>query len=247
MDEIKPDFEALIAWPRRYPQGAAAVFLFVAGLVALRGEVASLAGALFGAGAALLGAWVTQWNTQRGSAAEKVERAANARRFLTPELRRGVERVMRIHNRAIVNFSAHALQMDPPNDKKADFVPIRPVLYPTAPQLHDLPGEDALALIEFYDSLNEIDRLVSEWYDRDDNGPRENFYNVVLEAADKSLGRAHVCIERFDIDGAYPPKNPVIGTLLERAAKAIDETPKVRESVMRKREALSESAHKQKP
>ncbi|MEX4004899.1 hypothetical protein AB4Y38_39275 [Paraburkholderia sp. EG285A] len=245
MDELKPDFAALVAWARRYPQGAAAVFLFAAGVVALSCGVASLAGALFGAGAALLGAWVTQWNTQRSSAAEKSGREANARRYMTPELRRVVERVLHIHNRAIVNYSAHALQMQAPNDKKDDFVPIRPVLYPSAPQFHDLPGEDALALIELYDSLNEIDRLVHEWYDRDDPGPRENFYNVVLEAADKSLGRAHLCIERFDLDSAYPPKNPMIGTLLERVVKAIGETPKVRESVIRKREALSESAHRQ--
>lgn len=241
MEELKPDFDALTGWPRRYPQGAAAVLLFVAGVVALRFDVASLAGALFGAGAALLGGWVTQWNAQRSSAVEKVEREANARRYMTPELRRALERVLHIHNRAIVNFSAYKLRLQPPDDKKADFVPIRPVLYPTAPQFHDLAGDDALALIELYDSLNEIDKLVCEWYDRDYVGPRENFYNAVLEAADASLDHARVCIQRFDIDAAYPPKNPALGTLLERTNKAIEETPKVRESVVRKSQAIEDA------
>ena len=98
-----PALRRSLSHAKKNPQLALAAVLFCIGLVALA-KIAALAGALFGAGAALLGAWVTEYNNRRASTEERVRRQIEARHFLAPELHRAILRVLYIHERAIPNF-----------------------------------------------------------------------------------------------------------------------------------------------
>jgi hypothetical protein len=103
--------------------------------------------------AALLGAWFTELNKRRADAVDKKNREANAVAALAPELQRTIERVRFILDRSVVNFACEsAVDETKPNDLQTDFRPYLPTLYPNAPQVRDLPGAKALALIRYYDS-----------------------------------------------------------------------------------------------
>lgn len=228
MDELKPDLRAFWELFRRNPQLALSGALFFAGILGLAFGVPAIAGAMFGAGATMLGGWITTNNTQRASAAQKVERETNAKRYLIPELLRLIDKVIHIHQRALANYSSavggHAL----PNDIQADFEPFMPVLYPTAPQFHDLTGDDAVSLVEFYDSLHALDTLVKQWYDRPDQ-LKTNIFNVILHAVDQSLEKARVCVERFNIDVLYPAKHESVGPTSQKIERALSQSGQARE------------------
>ena len=89
-------------------------------------------------------------NEQRPDIVEKSQQHAATRLYLAPELYRTIERVLYIHSRAIANFiSASAEHGIQPNDLKEDFLPHFPVLYPNAPEVRQLPANDAAALSAF--------------------------------------------------------------------------------------------------
>lgn len=193
-----------------------AALLFTIGIVSLSSSAPTIAGALFGAGASLLGAWVTELNYRRSSAEDKARREADARRYLAPELNRTIERALYIHQRAIPNFTSASVEHEiKPNDLQEDFIPYMPVLYPNAPQVQDLPGDDATALITFYDSLHALDKFVHDWWEREEQLP-VNIFNMILKLADDSLVFAGVCIERFELEKLYPPPYESWGTLSSR-------------------------------
>lgn len=52
--------------------------------------VPPLGGALVGAGASLLGAWMTEWNKKNSADIEKTSKQAEARQYLVPELTRTI-------------------------------------------------------------------------------------------------------------------------------------------------------------
>jgi hypothetical protein len=225
MDELKPDFQEVWETLRRNPQLALSSALFFGGILGLAFGVPAIAGALFGAGATMLGAWITSNNLQRSSAAEKAARESSAKRFLTPELKRVIDKVLHIHQRALVNYSSAAADRELPGDIQADFVPFMPVLYPNAPQVHHLTGDDAVALVEFYDSLHALDKLVGHWYDRPGQ-KKVNIYNVILHDADRSLALAQACVPRFDIDTLYPAKHESVGPTSRQIERALSDSTK---------------------
>ena len=143
-----------------------------------------------------------------------------ARACLAPELNRTIERALYIHERARANFiCASAENGVKPNDRKEDFLPYRPSLYPAAPQIRDLPAEDAAALSAYYDSLNSLYDHVNDWWGREDQLP-VNIFNSFLHDAAKSLTLAKVCIDRFDLDRRYPPKHEAVGPLSARITRS---------------------------
>ena len=76
-----------------------------------------------------------------------LRRQSEARRYLAPELGRTINRVLYIHSRAIANFVCASAENDiKPNDRKEDFIPKWPALYPNAPQCLALATDDAAAL-----------------------------------------------------------------------------------------------------
>ncbi|PYE22863.1 hypothetical protein C7410_109159 [Paraburkholderia silvatlantica] len=223
MDELIP--RAL----RRNPHLALSALLFFGGILGLAYGVPAIAGALFGAGATMLGGWITLTNTQQASAAEKSRRESDAKRYLTPELFRVITRLLYVHQRAIANYSCAALGHEMPKDEKVDFQPIMPVLYPDAPQFHNLPGDDAVALVELYDSLHVLSGTVTDWYGRPSTLPVQIFH-AILHGVDQSLKQAQPCVPRFDIDKLYPPKHASEGTISQRIAVALQHSDKAREN-----------------
>ena len=73
---------------------------------------------------------------------------------------RTIDPVLFIHGRAIPNFMCASAETGlKPNDRKEDFIPYWPALYPNVPQCQDLAGDDAAALIAFYDFTPHIGRF----------------------------------------------------------------------------------------
>jgi hypothetical protein len=204
------------------PHMAVSIGLFLGGVGALTLNITPLAGSLFGAGGALLGAWITELNKRRTDAEEKAKRQAEAVDALAPELQRTIERVQYILDRAAANFICEAaVNGIETKDQQADFRPYRPTLYPSAPQVRDLPGEKAIALIRFYDSLNDIEKLADDWWEREGQ-LAVNIFNVILHAAEKSLRVGLVCIREFDLEERFPPPYESWGTLTSRIERSLD-------------------------
>jgi hypothetical protein len=218
------------SYVQKNPQLALAAVLVCFGLVALVTQIAALAGALFGASAALLGAWIAEFNNQRAAAEERSRRRSEARQYLAPELHRAILRALYIHERAIPNFICASAENEiKPNDLKEDFIPSWPVLYPNAPQVHELSGDEAMALIAFYDSLHSLAEFVNGWWAREGQLPA-NIFNMIMHNAGESLKLALVCVEKFELERLYPPRNEAVGTISSRieqsfsfAAKALEQ------------------------
>lgn len=211
---------AIFAVVRKNPHMWLSALLFMVGVGFLCANVPTLAGALFGAGASLLGAWVTELNNRRSLAEDKARREAEARRYLAPELNRIIERVLYIHSRAIANFTTESAGNPiKPNDLREDFIPYMPVLYPNAPQFRDLPGDDATALITFYDSLHGLEKFVNDWWGREGQ-LQVNIFNIIMKLATDSLTLASFCVERFELEKYFPPQHESLGILSSRIERS---------------------------
>lgn len=221
---------------RRNPHFALSALLFCGGILGLACGVPAIAGALFGAGATMLGGWISLINTQQANAAEKSRRESDAKRYLTPELFRVVTRLLFVHQRALANYTCAALGHKMPKDEKIDFQPIMSILYPNAPQFHNLPGDDAVALVELYDSLYVLTGTVSDWHDRASQPPI-NIFNAVLHGVDQSLKQAKTCVERFDIDHLYPAKHASVETISHQIDVALTKSNQARENHIKHFEA----------
>ncbi|WP_150591571.1 hypothetical protein [Pandoraea eparura] len=196
--------------------------LFAGGVLAGICGYATFAGALSGAGATLLGAGITEFNVRRSKQEEKLRKQLEARRYFSSELKRVVERTLFIHERACANFGCASMDDGTmPGDLQKDFLPTHPTLYPNVQAFNDLPPEDASSLIEFYDSLNRLERGVNDWWAREGQLP-VNIFNAILHDAKKSVELALACLERFEIDEKFPPQYASQGTLASRLQRTLD-------------------------
>lgn len=238
VNQISIAFRYLRGLAQKNPHMALAATLFVAGAILIRNaSLATIGGALFGAGASLIGAWVTELNKRRTDAEEKAEREIDARGYLAPELRRTIVRALYIHERASANYvSVSAEQTVSTGDLQRDFVPYMPVLYPTSPQFRDLSGEDAVALVAFYDSLHDLHNLVTDWWQREGQLPA-NVFNVIVHSAHKSLVAAQECMTRFEIDTRFPPEYSSHPTLSTRISRSLSFEQGAREHQMARQAA----------
>jgi hypothetical protein len=234
-----PAFGRALAYIRKNPHMGLSVVLFCVASIATAYQIATLAGALFGAGAALLGAWITELNTRRSTSEEKSRRQSDARLYLAPELYRTIQRALYIHERAIPNFICASTESQiKPNDLKDDFIPYWPVLYPNAPQLRDLPGDQAAALITFYDSLHSLAQFVGDWWEREGQLP-VNIFNMILHNADKSLRFALICIKEFHLEQMYPAQHESSGTISSRIERSLSSAENARKQHIARFEAKS--------
>jgi hypothetical protein len=195
---------------RNNPHMALSALLFITGICFLNSKFSMISGALFGAGASLLGAWVTEINKRRTDTEDKKKRESEARMYLAPELKRTIDRVIFIHQRAVANFSNASSaftghQSFELNDLQKDFIPYMPSLYPNSPQFQDLSGDDATTLISYYDSLHALDKDVIDWWNRAGQLP-VNIFLGILTRVDETLILAESCIQSFDLENLYPPK-----------------------------------------
>jgi len=212
---------------QKNPHMVLSASLFLIGIfLLLFSKFSTLSGALFGAGASLLGSWITELNKRRTDTVDKARRESDARRYLAPELNRTIERVLFIHQRAVANFSMASSaftghQSIELNDLQKDFIPHMPSLYPNSPQFQNLSGDDATALISYYDSLHALDKDVIDWWNREGQLP-VNIFLSILTRVDETLTLAELCIKIFDLENLYPPKyesHPTLSSKIETSKK----------------------------
>jgi hypothetical protein len=221
-----------LACLRDNPQLWLSVSLAVGAGIAIHYEVSQLAGALAGAAATLFGTWITSLNVRRAAAEDATRKQNEAQKFLAPELFRMIRRVLYIHERACVNFVCEVMKHDiKPNDKKEDFLPYWPVLYPDTSHFKDLSAERAYSLVIFYDSLATLDRFVNDWWQREDQQPI-NIYNSILHSARECLELALSCIETFNLDEIFPSKQPTHPTLEIRVRRSLESEAQARVNQM---------------
>lgn len=246
MDKIKSFFGEAWGYVQKNPHMGLAALLFLIGIISLPTQLSIISGALFGAGASLLGAWINELNERRSKAEEKARNEADARRYFAAELNRVIERVLYIHGRACPNYMSAVDEYisvenkAKPNDLQSDFLPEMPVLYPSAPQFRELSGDDATALISFYDSLHALDSFVTNWWQREGQLP-VNIFNQILHLSERSLTLALVCIQRFDLEKICPPPYEAWGTLTSR----IERSRSFAKEMLEKHIARIEGHHKQ--
>jgi hypothetical protein len=183
-------------------------------------SAASLGGALFGAAALFIGAWVaetTKAASEKAAAARKME---VAKIYFTPELARVVAQHVYILDRLIANFTAASVKRVTPGDPLTSFRPKRPVLYPTAPQFRDLSEADAARLVEFYDTSHGVTETVDAWIEN--RTPTDvNAYNELMQSVQHSLALGQAAVASFCPDRQYSPLMPASGTLTVRIQKSI--------------------------
>lgn len=204
------------------PHLLVSICLFVLGGIALWHKVSPLAGSLFGAGGALLGSWITELNKRRVDSQEKIKRESLAIAALSPELQRSLERLDYILSRATVNFICESsLSETKPTDSHEDFKPYFPILYPNAPQVRDLPSEKTIALIRYYDSLNELSKIVEDWWEREGQ-LAVSIFNVMMHSAEKSAKMGIICIKEFELEENFPPPYESWDTLTSRIERSLE-------------------------
>ncbi|MBD9643594.1 hypothetical protein IB231_08155 [Pantoea sp. PNT02] len=195
------------------PHLSLSFLLFSAGAAIAFTSLPTLAGALIGGGASLLGAWISDLNSKKQKIEEKKLQESAAKNYARPELYRSIENLIRIHSRALVNTGIWAdveINKRPGlitdvGDKQVDFFPILPVLYPNFENLKHIPSSELYALVRYYDSLYELEKFVKNWWEREGQ-QNYNIYNVILQNAHRSLELALECINIFELDKFIPPR-----------------------------------------
>lgn len=86
MQKIRFSIKQMVAligsYFRKNPHMVLAALLFMIGILFLSTKVSMISGALFGAGASLLGAWITELNKRRTDTEDKARRESDAHRYL---------------------------------------------------------------------------------------------------------------------------------------------------------------------
>lgn len=227
------------------PHFGPSLFLFCLGAIFLTTtRFAIVSGALFGAGASLLGAWISDFNTRKRELNSKYQREIEAIQYLSPELLRTIVHLLHIQGRAIINFNMNFSEnikngevrlplnqnihdLVDLGDLKEDFIPHLPLLYPNASQFKDLNGSKAIKLVLYYDSLFELEMFVKDWWKREGQLP-SNLFNQISHLSEKSLKLALECLAEFDIThSSYD--TPRSGTISEKINKALEDALQTRE------------------
>lgn len=212
---------------RKHPNLSMAVLVFVFGFVAIvihfpteKGST-TLAGALFGSGAAFIGAWVAERKKATEDATADARRQLTARTFFTPELSRVIAVQVGILDRITANFIETSMGRPPiKEDPIASFRPRKPLLYPNASEFKDLSGEDATYLIEFYDATHGIDETVGEWLSTNRRIDFNTFLFLMNMVKD-SLVIGQQLVERFFPDKPFRSNSPASGTLLSQIERVM--------------------------
>lgn len=230
---------------RTNPHLGPSIFLFCLGVLFLSTtKYTAASGALFGAGASLLGAWISDFNSRKKDEASKQVKEVEAVSYLSPELIRTIKRLIYIQHRAIVNYSMNASEnnnriklggslseghIEPValGDQKEDFLPYLPLLYPQAPQLQHLSGKKAVTLVLYYDSLFELEMFVKDWWKREGQ-LASNIFNNISHQSEKSLKLASDCIIEFGIE-QKDNNNIDDNSLLVQISKSLESAIKTRE------------------
>ena len=122
-------------------------------------------------------------------------------------------------DRTIANFICASVGHTPPGDHWTTFKPSKPSLYPGVAEFRDLGTTDAALLVEFYDTVNEIEDLVNRWRESETVWD-VNVWNVLMQRVQHSVATGVVAVERFCPSRQYNTSMPAAGNLIERASKS---------------------------
>ncbi|GAA0680960.1 hypothetical protein ISN75_19020 [Dyella marensis] len=181
----------------------------------------TLAGALFGSGAAFIGTWVAERKKADEDASLKNRRADEAKAFLSPELATIVARQTQILDRISANFVTTSVGSPPLEEPLCTFRPRRPTLFPATADRRDLNSEDAEILVEFYNAIQDIDETIALW-ERSDTRLDFNAFNVLLQEVAHSLTLARLAVLRFCPDQRYSAVMLASGTLLNVVDRSME-------------------------
>jgi len=145
--------------------------------------------------------------------AAQASRALTALGIFAPELARILAQQIHIFDRAIVNFICASAGNPQPTDHWTTFRPWKPSLYPGTAEFRDLTNEDAALLVEFYDSLNDIDDLIGGWRESETVWD-VNVWNYLLQKVHHSVSRGVLAAERCCPSRQYDATMPAAGTLV---------------------------------
>jgi hypothetical protein len=220
----------IVDWFNRQPQLASAGAVFLLGLLAIFTGLpthlgsTTLAGALFGAGASFIGAWVAERNRVTAKKNAEARRMQAARVYFTPELARIIGQQVWALDRLVANFIMASVDKPMPQVEPWEtFRPRRPVLYPAAAQFRDLSDSDATALTDFYDSVHGIAETIENWLETKTR-QEINTWNVLMQSVRDSLRLGAVAVESFCPDRQLSPLMPASGTLMQNIVRSSDGT-----------------------
>jgi hypothetical protein len=150
----------------------------------------------------------------------QASRAEAALRIFAPELARILARQIHILDRSIANFICASVESTQrPNDHWTTFKPSKPSLYPSAAEFRDLSSQDCSLLVEFYDSIIQIEDAVNQLHESEIEWD-VNSWNVLMQGTHHSVGLGVRAAERFCPSREYSPIAPASGSLVERARKS---------------------------
>ena len=119
--------------------------------------------------------------------AAQASRAEAALRIFAPELARILAQQIHILDRSITNFICASVESKQrPNDHWTTFKPSKPSLYPSATEFRDLSSQDCALLVEFYDSINQIEDVVNRLHESEIEWD-VNAWNVLMQGACHSV------------------------------------------------------------
>lgn len=210
----------------KHPNLSLTVIVFACGFLAILTHFpttegsATLAGALFGAGAALIGAWVAERSRATAEKIAEERRLEAARIYFAPELARIIAQQIHVLGRLVPNFTMASVGKPMPQvETWESFRPARPVLYPAAVQFRDLSEADATSLINFYDSVHGIAEMIDSWVEI--KTPQDvNSWNVLMQTVQNSLNIGKIAVQRFCPEGQLSPIAPASGTLIQGIVRA---------------------------
>ncbi len=154
------------------------------------------------------------------------QRADAALSYFAPELARTVARQVHVLDRAIANFIVASTGNQPlPGDTWASLKPAQPVQYPNAPEFQSLLPADAVLLIEFYDSMQEVTDTIHSWIDGQ-IPPDVNAWNVLMQMTQNNLRIGQKAVKRFCPDKQYSAISPAGGSLLDQSMRAVSSADK---------------------
>lgn len=209
MDNLKTAYHTTLSQPHLL----LSVLLFISGAAVAFTSLPTLAGALIGGGASLLGAWISDLNSKRQQTEKRKTQETDAINYARPELYRTIEKLLHVHSRALVNYNIwFYVEVDKrtdliteTGDTQVDFIPFLPVLYPNFENLKHLPSAEFFSLIRFYDSLYELKESTSNYWEREGQ-LKTNIYNGILQNAHRSLIFSLECLDIFELDESIPPR-----------------------------------------
>jgi hypothetical protein len=141
--------------------------------------------------------------------------------YFAPELARTIARQVHVLDRAIANFIVASVGNQPlPGDTWASLKPAQPVQYPNAPEFQNLLPTDAVLLIEFYGSLQEIGDTIHSWIE-EQTPPDVNAWNVLMQMMQNNLRIGQRAVTRFCPVKQYSAISPAGGTLFDQCMRAV--------------------------